>query len=143
MSTSRGTRAGEFAANEPAPDAAATMAVTVVQTPSALLGEARHVRIQDRVSTTKRPSSHRLTTTEAQEDTLRLEEATRSDVESGGSNNQGSKKTRKMRLLLKRVGVAIWRFASFRRRKVKCSESEPSDEDEVDSKKCTQRIFMA
>ncbi|KAF8676461.1 hypothetical protein HU200_047016 [Digitaria exilis] len=70
MSTSRGIRAGEFAANEPAPDAAATMAVTVVQAPSALLGEARHVRIQDRVSTTKRPSSHRLITTEAQEDTF-------------------------------------------------------------------------
>ncbi|KAG2588844.1 hypothetical protein PVAP13_5NG353200 [Panicum virgatum] len=67
--------------------------------------------------------------------------ATGSGAESGGSNHQGSKKRRKMRLLWKRVGVAVRRFASFRRRKVNWSESEPSDEEEVDSKKCTKKRY--
>ena len=66
--------------------------------------------------------------------------ATGSGAESGGSNHQGSKKRRKMRLLWKRVGVAVRRFASFRRRKVNWSGSEPSDE-EVDSKKCTKKRY--
>lgn len=66
--------------------------------------------------------------------------ATGSGAESGGSNHRGSKKRRKMRLLWKRVGVAVRRFASFRRRKVNWSESEPSDE-EVDSKKCTKKRY--
>ena len=66
--------------------------------------------------------------------------ATGSGAESGGSNHQGSKKRRKMRLLWKMVGVAVRRFASFRRRKVNWSESEPSDE-EVDSKKCTKKRY--
>ena len=63
--------------------------------------------------------------------------ATGSGAESGGSNHQGSKK---MLLLWKRVGVAVRRFASFRRRKVNWSESEPSDE-EVDSNKCTKKRY--
>ena len=66
--------------------------------------------------------------------------ATGSGAESGGSNHQGSKKRRKMLLLWKRVGVAVRRFASFRRRKVNWSESEPSDE-EVDSNKCTKKRY--
>ena len=66
--------------------------------------------------------------------------ATASGAESGGSNHQGSKKRRKMLLLWKRVGVAVRRFASFRRRKVNWSESEPSDE-EVDSNKCTKKRY--
>ncbi|RCV25506.1 hypothetical protein SEVIR_5G172400v4 [Setaria viridis] len=122
MSTPEGIRAGESTAIEPAPNitAAATTAAAMVQTQVAL-GDARHIGLQGRVSTPH------------------PEEATRSDVESGGSNHQGFKKTRKMMMLFKRVGVAVRRFASLRCRKVKLSESETSDEDEVDSKKCAKR----
>nr|TKW14503.1 hypothetical protein SEVIR_5G172300v2 [Setaria viridis] len=138
MSTPRGIRAGESTANKPAPNiTTATRAAAMVYTQVAP-GETHHVGIQGRVSITN-PSSHRVTTTMVHTNTPQPEEATRSDVESGGSNHQGSKKTRKMKMLLKRVGVVVRCFASFRRRKVKWSESEPSDEDEVDSKKCTKR----
>lgn len=137
---------GKATSAESATHAAATTAVAVaavVQRPPG--GERRHVAgLQGNTHSSSSAilSHQRVSTSEIEMvETPRLDEApgTGSDAESEGSNHQGSKSTRKIRLLWKRTGVAVRRFASsFRCGKAMSSKSQSSSEDEVDSKRSTR-----